>query len=134
MVEISVQVMNPLNASCASGQGGVCVSQLVGADPDNQNVLNTRPDVNIRLKFGFHLYRDPRQTFNKGRYERFLGTHISDSFSNIYASLKQLLQLRHMRLVLMHNQSHLRLVTMFPLRSLQISSLIIYTYCLSQLD
>jgi len=80
MVEISVQVLNPLNATCADGQGGVCVSQLLGLIPDNQNVLNVYPDVNIVLKFGFYLFPDPQQTFNKGRYDRFLGTYISKFF------------------------------------------------------
>jgi hypothetical protein len=73
MAEIFVQVLNPPNATCASGQGGVCVSQLVSSIPDNQNVLNVYPDVNIVLKFGFHVFPNAQQTFNKGRYERFLG-------------------------------------------------------------
>jgi hypothetical protein len=72
-VEIFVQVLNPENATCAVGQGGACVSQLVSSIPDNQNVLNVYPDVNIVLKFGFHLFLNPQQTFNKGRYERFFG-------------------------------------------------------------
>jgi hypothetical protein len=74
MVEIFFQVMNPQNATCDDGQGGVCVSQLVGSIPDYQNVLNSRPDVNIVLNFGFHLFLNLQQTFNRGRYERFLGT------------------------------------------------------------
>nr|AON96381.1 laccase 1 [Coptotermes formosanus] len=65
-------VVNPQNATCASGQGGVCVSQLVGSIPDNQNVLNSFPDVNIVLKFGFYLFRDLQRSFNNGRYDRFL--------------------------------------------------------------
>jgi hypothetical protein len=73
MVEIFVQVMNPQNATCASGQGGVCVSQLVGSNPDDQNVLNVYPDVNIVVQFGFHLFPNPEQTFNRGRYDRFFG-------------------------------------------------------------
>ena len=128
MVEIFFQVLNPQNATCANGQGGMCVSQLVGSIPDNQNVLNVYPDVNIVLKFGFHLFLNLQQTFNKGRYDRFLGKYISKFFSNICALLQQLSQLRHIRLVIMHNQIHLRLVTMFPLRILQISSLIICRY------
>jgi hypothetical protein len=49
MVEIFVQVMNPQKATCASGQGGMCVSQLVGSIPENQNVLNVYPDVNLKV-------------------------------------------------------------------------------------
>jgi hypothetical protein len=74
MVDIFVQVLNPQNATCANGQGGVCVSQLVSSNPDNQNVLNVKPDVNIVLKFGFFLFTNLQQTFNRGRYDRFLGT------------------------------------------------------------
>jgi hypothetical protein len=74
MAEIFVQVLNPQNATCDNGQGGVCVSQLVGSIPDNQNVLNVNPDVNIVLKFGFYLFLDLQKTFNRGRYDRFFGT------------------------------------------------------------
>jgi len=59
---------------CADGQGGVCVSQLVGSNPDKQNVLNSKPDVNIVVGFGFSIYPNPQETFNRGRYERFLGS------------------------------------------------------------
>jgi hypothetical protein len=51
----------------------MCVSQLVGSIPDDKNVLNRQPDVNIRLKFGFHVFENMRETFNTGRYERFFG-------------------------------------------------------------
>ena len=74
MVDIFVQVLNPQNATCANGQGGVCVSQLVSSNPDNQNVLNVKPNVNILLRFGFFLFSKLQQTFNTGRYDRFLGT------------------------------------------------------------
>jgi hypothetical protein len=134
MVEIFFQVLNPPNATCASGQGGMCVSQLVGLIPDNQNVLNVYPDVNIVLNFGFHLFSNLQQTFNKGRYDRFLGKHINKCFSNICALLQQLLHLHRIHLVIMHNQNHLCLVVMFPLRILQFSSLIICRYFLSLLE
>ena len=74
MVEIFVQVLNPQNATCANGQGGVCVSQLVSSNPDNQKVLNVKPNVNIVLEIGFHFFLNLQQTFNTGRYDRFLGT------------------------------------------------------------
>lgn len=64
-------ILNPENATCANGQGGVCVSQLVGKVPDNQNVLDVSPDVNIVLKFGFYLFNNLQKTFSSGRYERF---------------------------------------------------------------
>ena len=76
-----VQVVNPQNATCANGQGGVCVSQLVGLIPDNQNVLNVFPDVNIVVSFGFQIFSNPRETFNRGRYDRFFGTWISRTFA-----------------------------------------------------
>ncbi|PNF18423.1 hypothetical protein B7P43_G09045 [Cryptotermes secundus] len=64
-------VLNPQNASCDVGQGGVCVSQLVGSIPDDKNVLSRKPDVNIVFRFGFHIFENMRETFNTGRYERF---------------------------------------------------------------
>lgn len=76
-----VQVVNPQNATCDNGQGGVCVSQLVGLIPDNQNVLNVFPDVNIVVAFGFQIFINPRETFNRGRYDRFFGTWISRTFA-----------------------------------------------------
>jgi len=74
MAEIFVQVLNPENATCFEGQGGMCVSQLNGSVRDTQNVLNVSPDVNIVLKFGFYLFANPQKTFSSGRYERFFGT------------------------------------------------------------
>ena len=49
MVEIFVQVLNPQNATCGEGEGGVCVSQLVASIPDKHNVLDRRPDDYIVL-------------------------------------------------------------------------------------
>jgi len=73
MAEIFVQILNPQNATCGYGQGAVCVSQLVGSIPDDQNVLNVYPDVNIVLNFGFYLF-DQQKLFNRGRYDRYFGT------------------------------------------------------------
>jgi hypothetical protein len=66
------QVLNPVNATCGTGQGGLCVSQLTGLISDNQNVLNRQPDVNLVLAFGFHFFAKS-QAFNRGSYERFFG-------------------------------------------------------------
>jgi len=54
MYEIFVHVLNPGNATCADGQAGVCVSQLLGSIPDNLNIWNSKPYVNIVQNFGFH--------------------------------------------------------------------------------
>ena len=74
MVEIFVQVLNPQNATCAEGEGGVCVSQLVASIPDKHNVLDRKPDENIVLGFGFYNYLHGPNPFNRGIYDRFFGT------------------------------------------------------------
>ena len=74
MVEIFVQVLNPQNATCAEGEGGVCVSQLVAFIPDKHNVLDRKPDENIVLGFGFYNYLHGPNPFNRGIYDRFFGT------------------------------------------------------------
>jgi hypothetical protein len=70
---MSVSVLDPQNASCDVGQGGMCVSQLVSSIPDDKNVLNRKPDVNMKFRAGFHIFENIRETFNTGRYDRFLG-------------------------------------------------------------
>ena len=74
MVEIFVQVLNPQNATCHDGEGGVCVTQLEASIPDKQNVLDRRPDENIVLGFGFYNYLHGPNPFNRGIYDRFIGT------------------------------------------------------------
>ncbi|PSN35801.1 hypothetical protein C0J52_21815 [Blattella germanica] len=64
-------VLNPQNATCASGQGGVCVSQLVGSEADRDNVLGRRPNVTLTLPFGFHIFPTRRDLFVNDRYRRY---------------------------------------------------------------
>nr|ALQ52760.1 laccase BP76 [Neocapritermes taracua] len=65
------KVLNPQNATCAEGEGGVCVSQLVASIPDKHNVLDRKPDENIVLGFGFYNYLHGPNPFNRGIYDRF---------------------------------------------------------------
>ncbi|XP_069675364.1 uncharacterized protein [Periplaneta americana] len=64
-------ILNPENATCGSGQGGICVSQLISSNPDTKNVLTTTPRISVPLYFGFNI-KDRTQFFNKGRYDRYL--------------------------------------------------------------
>ncbi|XP_069675378.1 uncharacterized protein [Periplaneta americana] len=64
-------VANPENATCGSGQGGVCVSQLKCSIPDTENVINGPPDVNIVQEFTFNVF-NKTTFFNAGSYQRYL--------------------------------------------------------------
>jgi hypothetical protein len=67
---LCLQILNPENASCAAGSGGICVTQLVNPFPVPKDILNELPDINYLLTFGFYAL-DPTTLFNS--FERYIG-------------------------------------------------------------
>jgi hypothetical protein len=62
--------MNPENASCSVGSGGICATQLVNPFPVPKDILTELPDINRIIKFGFEIL-DPKTLFQT--YDRFFG-------------------------------------------------------------
>jgi hypothetical protein len=62
--------MNPENASCSTGSGGICTTQLVNPFPVPKNILKQLPDFTYLLTFGFESL-DPKTFFKS--YERYFG-------------------------------------------------------------
>jgi hypothetical protein len=62
--------MNPENATCSTGSGGICITELVNSNPVPQEILNQLPDFNFILTFGFQLL-DTKTLFET--YDRYFG-------------------------------------------------------------
>jgi hypothetical protein len=62
--------MNPENASCSTGSGGICTTQLVNPFPVPKDIVNELPDFNYILTFGFQSL-DPETLFET--YDRYIG-------------------------------------------------------------
>ncbi|XP_069675528.1 uncharacterized protein [Periplaneta americana] len=64
-------VLNPLNAACQQGEGGICVTQLQSAIPMQKEIYTYKPDLNLELRYGF--YKPTRkEEFYSDTYDSFI--------------------------------------------------------------
>ncbi|PNF18421.1 Laccase [Cryptotermes secundus] len=73
------RILNPENASCNYGSGGICATQLVNPNPVPKDILKELPDINYVLTFGFQGL-DTEALFNS--YDRFIVSPLGDTLSS----------------------------------------------------